>query len=260
MKDLKDYTLLITGAAGGNGFGIASICINYFKKIILIDRDEITLDRSISILREIIDSKNLDCELKKHLADLSDFNSRSKLIHEIKSTYTEIHCIVNNAGVSLFPKDEGSFNEKLDVWNYTIETNLTAPFHLISELNKLLPDKLGTIINITSLNSTLAFPNNPSYMSSKGGLRQLTLSFAKDLSSRGIRVNAIAPGYIKTNMTLKSWENLETREARTNRTMLGRWGEPSDLGGTVCFLASNISSYITGQEIYIDGGWSSKGL
>ena len=97
-------------------------------------------------------------------------------------------------------------------------------------------------------------------MSSKGGLRQLTLSFAKDLSSRGIRVNAIAPGYIKTNMTLKSWENLETREARTNRTMLGRWGEPSDLGGTVCFLASNISSYITGQEIYIDGGWSSKGL
>ena len=127
-------------------------------------------------------------------------------------------------------------------------------------LKNNIPDNIGTIINITSLNSSLAFPDNPSYMASKGGLRQLTMSLATDLANREIRVNCIAPGYFKTNMTKKSWNDLKKREERSSRTLLNRWGLPVELGGTVCFLASNISSYITGQEIYVDGGWSIKGL
>ena len=80
------------------------------------------------------------------------------------------------------------------------------------------------------------------------------------MASRGIRVNAVAPGYMKTLMTQKSWENPVLKKQREDNTMLGRWGYPSDLGGIICFLGSNMSSYITGQEIYVDGGWSTKGL
>ena len=153
-----------------------------------------------------------------------------------------------------------SKEEKMKLWDKTLKVNLTAPYRIILGLEELIPDKIGTIINITSLNSTFSFPNNPSYMASKGGLRQLSMALANDLSKRGIRVNSIAPGYFKTNMTKLSWENTEMRNERTSKTFLKRWGEPEDLGGIVCFLASNISSYITGQEIYVDGGWSVKGL
>ena len=153
-----------------------------------------------------------------------------------------------------------TLKNKLEIWDQTLKVNLTAPYHLAIGLEKLIPDKVGTIINVTSLNSTLAFPNNPAYMSSKGGLRQLSMSMATDLSHREIRVNSIAPGYFKTSMTKLSWESESMRNERASKTLLKRWGMPNELGGTVCFLASSMSSYITGQEIYIDGGWSSKGL
>jgi len=118
----------------------------------------------------------------------------------------------------------------------------------------------GSIINITSLNAELAFPGNPAYMASKGALRQLTRSAAYDLAPYGIRANNIAPGYIKTAMTEKSYNNQQLYEARQSRTILGRWGTPGDLAGAAIFLASNASSYITGQDLYVDGGWNIKGL
>jgi len=116
------------------------------------------------------------------------------------------------------------------------------------------------IINITSLNSELAFLDNPAYVAFKGALKQLTKSLALDLGKYGIRVNNVGPGYFRTNMTKKSWEDPEKNKARCDRTVLGRWGEPKDLAGTIIFLCSNASSYITGQDIYVDGGWLIKGL
>ena len=92
----------------------------------------------------------------------------------------------------------------------------------------------GSIVNITSLNAELAFPDNPAYVASKGGLKQLTKSFALDLGSRNIRVNNVGPGYIKTRMTRKSWDDLERRNFIEEKTALGRWGNPSDLSGLVC--------------------------
>ena len=118
----------------------------------------------------------------------------------------------------------------------------------------------GSIINITSLNAELAFPDNPAYMSFKGALRQLTKSAALDLGQHNIRVNGVGPGYFKTEMTRASWEDKEKFEARKERTVLKRWGEPEDLVGVCVFLASDASAYITGQNIYVDGGWSIKGL
>ena len=105
------------------------------------------------------------------------------------------------------------------------------------------------------MNSDLAFSDNPAYMASKGGVRQLTRALAKDFAP-GIRVNAIAPGYVRTRMTEKSWNDLDKRAERSTRMMLQRWADPEDFIGPAIFLLSDASRYITGQNIFVDGGWS----
>jgi gluconate 5-dehydrogenase len=120
--------------------------------------------------------------------------------------------------------------------------------------------KSGVIINITSINAEFAFPDNPSYQVTKAGLKQLTKSLALDLAKFGIRVNSVGPGYFRTSMTKKSWDNLKKRKKIRESTILKRWGVPKDLEGVIVFLASDSSEYITGQDIYIDGGWSAKGI
>ena len=113
---------------------------------------------------------------------------------------------------------------------------------------------------MTSLNSELAFPENPAYVTFKGALKQLTKSIALDFGEYNIRANNLGPGYMKTKMTEKSWDNKQTNEQRKNKTVLRRWGHPEDLVGAAIFLASNASNYVTGQDIYVDGGWLIKGL
>jgi len=119
----------------------------------------------------------------------------------------------------------------------------------------MIKRKSGSIINITSINAELGFPRNPAYVASKGGLKMLGKSLAKDWSNKGIRVNNLGPGYIKTDMTMKRYLNKKTRKEREDRTLMKRWGEKSDLIGPCVFLASDASKYITGQDIYVDGGW-----
>ena len=120
--------------------------------------------------------------------------------------------------------------------------------------------KSGVIINITSINAEFAFPDNPSYQVTKAGLKQLTKSLALDLAKFGIRVNSVGPGYFRTSMTKKSWDNLKKRKKIRESTILKRWGVPKDLEGIIVFLSSDSSEYITGQDIYVDGGWSAKGI
>jgi len=118
----------------------------------------------------------------------------------------------------------------------------------------------ASIINVTSLNAKLAFPDNPAYVASKSALAGLTRSMALDYGKFGVRVNALAPGYIKTKMTGESWSNPDKRKQRSERTMVERWGTPEDLVGPMLFLASDMSSYVTGQSLFVDGGWSVRGL
>jgi len=118
----------------------------------------------------------------------------------------------------------------------------------------------GSIINITSIGSVVGFPGNPGYVASKGGLRMMTKALAVDYGQAGIRVNAIAPGYIETAMTAGSFADPELHEQRRRHTCLGRWGSVSDMVGAAIFLASDASSYVTGQDLIVDGGWTAKGL
>ncbi|MDB4193840.1 SDR family oxidoreductase, partial [Candidatus Pelagibacter sp.] len=129
---------------------------------------------------------------------------------------------------------------------------------------KLIIEKMkkngGTIVNITSVNSELGFSNNPGYVSSKGGLKMLTKSFCMDYTKYNIRINNIGPGYIKTDMTKKKSMDKKQRKERLNRILMKRYGEPHELFGGVLFLLTDASSYITGQDLYIDGGLLSKGI
>ena len=120
--------------------------------------------------------------------------------------------------------------------------------------------KKGSIINVSSIGASLAFPNNPGYLASKAGISMVSKSIALDYGKYNIRCNNIVPGYIRTDMTAESYQNPESRAAREERTILKRWGEVNDLHGAAAFLASDASTYITGTDIVVDGGWLVKGL
>ena len=164
--------------------------------------------------------------------------------------------LVNAAGITLAQTDA---DQALQNFDETIAVNLRAPLALALAAAKVMKPG-GTIINLTSIGAHLGFPGNPGYVASKGGLRSLTQALAVDLGPRGIRVNALAPGYIHTDMTAGSYADPEKHEARRRHTCLGRWGEPEDLVGGCVFLASDASRYMTGQSLVIDGGWTAKGL
>jgi NAD(P)-dependent dehydrogenase (short-subunit alcohol dehydrogenase family) len=248
---LDNKVAIVTGAAKGNGKAISEALLNSGSSVILVDIKKKELKQTVkSFLDQGLDAIGFEC-------DITDSKQISRLSEFVIKKFQRLDILVNNAGVS-FAHTTIDYPDKF--WDKTYETNLKAPFRLSKEFAKIMKKKGGVIINITSLNAELAFPNNPAYQAFKGGLKQLTKSLALDFSEYNIRVNSIGPGYFRTDMTEKSWKNLRKRKERTNRTILKRWGVSDDLTGVVIFLASNASSYITGQDIYVDGGWLIKGL
>ena len=124
----------------------------------------------------------------------------------------------------------------------------------------MIGQKSGAIVNITSVAAGLGFPGDPAYLSSKAALRQLTRALATDWARYNIRVNNLCPGYFRTALTEKSWSDPIKRAQRGDRCMLRRWGDPGELVGPVIFLASAASSFMTGHDLYIDGGLTRTGL
>ena len=243
--DINDLNIIITGAASGNGKVISEALFDRGANIIAIDKKNINFK---------IKSENKNTFFK-YKCNLENEKDLLKLINKIKKKYKRIDVLINNAGITLPNK------YKIESWQTTFNVNLKAPYLLIYEISLLMKKfKKGSIINITSLSQKLAFSNNPAYNSSKAALSMLTNSFAMDLGKYNIRVNNIAPGYMKTSMTKKSYKNKKKYEERKSRTMLNRWGQSTDLIGAVIFLASDASSYITSTEIFVDGGWSKKGI
>ena len=215
----------------------------------------LVLDKDIKPLSDIFP---LDKKVYTFKIDLSNENEYKDFYSYICKNYSSIDILVNNAGITI-PEEPSDY--PTSYWQKTLDINVTAPFLLTKTLMKHLTNQGGaSIINITSLNSDLGFPNNPAYVASKSALAGLSRSLAVDFGKKGLRVNSLAPGYIKTDMTGESWDNNEKRQARKNKTCLGRWGTPEDLIGPMLFLASDMSKYVTGQTLFVDGGWTIKGL
>jgi NAD(P)-dependent dehydrogenase (short-subunit alcohol dehydrogenase family) len=193
-----------------------------------------------------------------HCCDLADKAQIADLIEAIRRDPGHVDVLVNAAGIT---EGHALFDYPDDAWERTLQVNLTAVFYLARGVSALMAEqKSGSIINITSINAERGFPGNPAYVATKGALKQLSKALAVDLAPYGIRVNNIGPGYFHTDMTSGSWNDPERRIQRSNRTLLGRWGEAEDLAGLVILLASPASAYITGQDFYVDGGWLTKGL
>lgn len=243
--NLKGKTALITGAANGNGLAIQKVFIKAGAKVLVIDKKFKNKRLNNKMLRRI----------ELNMLDEDFFIVLSKNLSSLN--VKKIDILVNNAGISLSNK---FMNYKHNDWNKTIELNLSLPFKLSQYISNRYMKSSGSIINITSLASMFGFPDNPAYVASKAGLKGLTTSLAYDLSRKKIRVNAIAPGYIKTNMTKVSWSEPKLKKMRDSRILLNRWGKPKDIANLALFLASDLAEYITGQNIYVDGGWSAKGL
>lgn len=249
LFSLINKVAIVTGAARGNGKAIAIGFLKAGATVYCID----ILSDDLNLLKQSFCSESL----KIVNADVTNFQLMEDVIADIYNKEKRIDILVNNAGITL---PEASENYSEDSWEKTYQVNLKVPFKLSQIVFKYMKNTGGAIINITSLASELGFPDNPAYVAFKGGLKQLTKALARDWGQYGIRVNNLGLGYFKTEMTRKSWENKELREGRTKRTILGRWGEPEDLVGPAIFLASDASKYMTGQDLYIDGGWLAKGL
>ncbi|CAN5615621.1 SDR family oxidoreductase [soil metagenome] len=252
LFSLAGKTAVVTGASRGLGQAIAEAFLRAGASVILVSANQARLDAATVALQ----AQGL--RASSHCCDLADKAQISTLIEAVCNDPGRVDILINAAGIT---EGHPLFDYPDEVWERALQVNLTAPFYLARGLAPLMvAQKGGSIINITSINAERGFPGNPAYVAAKGALKQLSKALAVDLAPHGIRVNTIGPGYFHTDMNSGSWNDPERRAQRSHHTLLGRWGEPEDLAGLVIFLASSASGYLTGQDIYIDGGWLAKGL
>ena len=242
---IKNKVVIITGASRGIGYFLAT---EFSKQGAIVYALSRTLPKQTKIRNNL---KFLKCDVRN--------KKKFEIIcKKIISENSKIDVLINNAGITSTSKSELYSEEE---WLKTIEINLTSSFNCSQVvLLHMKKQKYGSIINLTSINSKMAFPNNPAYIASKGGLRMLTKSLARDWGKYGIRVNNLAPGYFITDMNKKTYSNKKTRNSRAEKTMLKRWGKLNDLLGPCLFLTSDASEYVTGIDLFVDGGWVSNGL
>jgi 2-deoxy-D-gluconate 3-dehydrogenase len=178
------------------------------------------------------------------------------MIDEVMTNFGRIDILVNNAGtIRRSPAADYSWED----WNAVLETNLSSVFRLSQLAGRhMLAQGGGKIINIASLLTFQGGVFVPSYAAAKGGVGQLTKAFANEWASRGINVNAIAPGYMETDNTVALRADPVRSRQILERIPAGRWGTPSDLGGAAIFLASRASDYMHGHILVVDGGWMSR--
>ncbi len=247
--DLKNKNVVITGADGSIGFEIT-------KKFLVAGANCFCVDTNFKNLKKLKSKKVFFSQITLLKTDLEKKNSILSLSKKIPKNL-KINVLINNAG---YTSSKKFLDYKLKEWEKTLRINLTAPFLLTQMISKNFMVSGSCVINITSLAAEQGFPDNVAYVASKGGLKQLTKAMAIDLAKKKIRVNSIGPGYVKTNMTKKSWLNQKKKKNRSERIISNRWADPKDIANTCLFLGSELASYINGQEIYVDGGWLSKGL
>ena len=238
LFNLNGKLAIVTGASRGIGLAIA-------QGLSAAGCEVFGLSRNRPKIKKEINHFQLDISKTKKIEEF--------LKSEIKNR--QINILVNAAGISLSQGSENSYEKFSEI----LKVNLEYTYRFCEMIVHRMPVN-SSVINVTSIGAHLGFPDNPGYQASKSGLSGVTRALAYDYSKLKIRVNNLVPGYIKTDMTIGSYNDYKTRVQRENRMLIQRWGEPKDLIGAVLFLASDASSYVTGIDLIVDGGWMIKGL
>jgi NAD(P)-dependent dehydrogenase (short-subunit alcohol dehydrogenase family) len=235
---------LVTGAGSGIGEGIAHAMAKAGARILAVDIDGTAAERTAAAIGGT--ARSFAC-------DVSDRNQCDALAARVASEIGAIAILVNNAGIIRrgTVMDEAARAD----WDATLAVNLDGPYNMVTAFLAQLRETKGAIITTGSIQSFVALPNSAAYTTSKGGVRALTKALAIELSPMGIRVNAIAPGFIATPMNAKARENPAYMKNFEGRIPLGRIGTPEDIAPVAVFLASDMARYITGVTLPVDGGY-----
>ena len=241
MIDLKNFNIILTGATGGIGSAILDKIYSLKANVIATGTNKDKLDK--------IENKYKGVIVKRF--DLSDHSSIEAFVDDCNNYFNEkIDILINNAGIT---QDNLSIRMKDEEWNKVININLSSTFLLTKNtIKKMLKNKNGKIINITSIVGHTGNIGQANYAASKAGLIGMSKSLALEYGKKNIKINCISPGFIESEMTNKINENF--KKVLQDKISLERFGDPNDVANAVLFLSSSLSDYITGETIHVNGG------
>lgn len=244
MFSLTDKTAVVTGASRGIGRAIAERLAENGAHVVLVSRHQEAIDHVTSKINQSnYSARAIAC-------DISDENQANQLIKSVVQSQGKIDILVNNAGIT---RDGLVMRMKSEDWQTVLDINLKGTFHCTrAVMRPMMKQRQGRIINISSVVGLTGNPGQANYAASKAGIIGLTKSVAKEVASRGITVNCIAPGYVETDMT--DGLSDDVKQSLLEQIPLGRIGQGNDIAAVVHFLASDDAAYITGQTIPVDGG------
>ncbi|MER9297942.1 SDR family oxidoreductase [Mesorhizobium sp. M0621] len=250
LFSLDGRLALITGSGQGIGFALARGLAEHGASVVLNGRDAARIDGAVEKLRA--------AGFKAHAStfDVTDSQTVDTDIARIESEIGAIDILINNAGVQFRAPLEDFPEEQ---WERLFKTNVSGAFHAGKAVARhMIPRGKGKIINIGSVQSELARPNIAPYTATKGAIRNLTRGMCADWAKHGLQINAIAPGYFRTEMNQALVDNPEFSAWLEKRTPAGRWGNVDELIGAAVFLASDASSFVNGHTLYVDGGMTAS--
>lgn len=248
LFDLQEKTAIVTGASKGIGKALAHALANAGANLVLVSRNEKLLEETTNQIKKLgVRVIFMKCDVTKN----------EEILFVVKRTleeFSKIDILVNCAGINIRGSVENISERD---WDKLFTVNLKGTFLFSKAVGGvMIKQKKGKIINISSTRGVTGAENLAAYVSSKGGVVQLTKSMAIDWAKYNINVNSIGPGYFPTDMTKVLHEDSEVKQKIINSIPMRRWGDPmKDLSGTIIFLSSSASDYITGQTIFVDGGF-----
>jgi 3-oxoacyl-[acyl-carrier protein] reductase len=247
MKFLENQVAVVTGAGRGIGAAIAVELAHLGASVALISRRPESAAGAAAAIPQTKEG-----QIRSYAVDVSQEKETEATMGQIIADFGHVDILVNNAGIT---RDNLMMRMSSEEWDAVLDTNLKGAFHCIKPLLRpMTKARYGRIINIASVSGLMGIAGQTNYAASKAGLIGLTKSLAREVASRSITANVIAPGFIETDMT--SVLNEKVREAALGQIPLNKFGKTEDIAASVAFLASPAASYITGQVLAVDGGMS----
>ena len=248
MKLLENKVAIVTGAARGIGEGIALKFAEHGAHVAFTYVSDSSAEKAAALEQKLV---ALGVKAKAYKSNAGDFAQCETLVNDVLKDFGSVDICVNNAGIS---KDNLLLRMTPEQWNEVIQVNLNSVFNMTKQvIRPMMKAKAGTIINMSSVIGEMGNAGQSSYAASKAGVIGFTKSVAKELGSRNIRCNAIAPGFVETDMTSYLQEG-EAADKYKSNIPLGKFASAADIANVTLFLASDLSSYITGQTISVCGG------